>query len=122
MPYIYQDEAEHLGDDAWINGVASLSNRDGSDGSDVVDMSAQIRQAIKSHGGPGAGKWVRYDSYGRMIKGWYCVYTDEDIQRYPDQAGNWYYYDLQTGLMAKGWVTINGNLFYFDEVTGVWQQ
>ena len=34
-------------------------------------------------------------------------------------TGNIYYYDTKTGLMAKGWVTIDGTTHYFDETTGV---
>lgn len=77
------------------------------------------------------GKWVRYDSEGRMVKG-------EDY-RY----GGWYYFDETTGAMTKGfiniadgtdegkwvrydenghmiksWSTQNGNVYYFDEQTG----
>ena len=53
------------------------------------------------------GKWVRYDSEGRMEKGW--------------QVGNdgWqYYFDLVTGAMAKGEAIIDGASYYFDEETG----
>ena len=115
MPYIYQDEADHLRDDAWINAVASLSTRTSPEN---VDLSAQIVKAIRCHGGAGSGKWVRYDKDGRMIKGWYTV-EGSDIELYPAQAGNTYYYDRQTGLMAKGNTTIDGYSYYFNEVTGV---
>ncbi len=114
MPYIYQTEADHLDDENWINTFAQFSNRTTPD---VVDFSAQIAKAIKAHGGKGAGKWVRYDSTGKMIKGWYTV-TGSDSALYPKQVGNTYYYDHQTGLMAKGLTTINGEQHYFDEVTG----
>ncbi len=114
MPYIFQDEADHLNDDAWIKSAASGANRKSPD---IVDLSGQVEKAIKSHGGNGAGKWVRYDKSGKMIKGWYTV-SGADNQLYPDQIGNTYYYDQQTGLMAKGLVTINGVQYYFDETTG----
>ena len=74
------------------------------------------------------GKWVRYDENGHMIKGENC------------QNGNWYYfepvtgamihgpwtlpdgrkvyYDLTTGIMQYGNVSINGSLYYFDPVYG----
>ena len=74
------------------------------------------------------GKWVRYDQNGHMIKGENC------------QNGNWYYfepvtgamihgpwtlpdgrkvyYDLTTGIMQYGNVSINGSLYYFDPVYG----
>ncbi len=115
MPYIYQDEEDHLYDDAWIDGVAALSRRNDPQ---KVDLSSQIRTAVKSHGGEGAGKWVRYDAQGKMIKGWYTVCGTDELL-YPDQIGNTYYYDQQTGLMAKGRVTIDGTEYMFDEVTGV---
>ncbi len=124
MPYIYQDEEQHLTDDAWINEVAGLSNKTAEitarDGGEVVDLSAQLSTAIRSHGGDGAGKWVRYDAQGKMIKGWYTV-KDADAGIYPEQVGNTYYYDRQTGLMAKGNAVIDGTAHYFDEVTGVMQ-
>ena len=74
------------------------------------------------------GKWVRYDENGHMVKGENC------------QNGNWYYfepvtgamihgpwtlpdgrkvyYDLTTGIMQYGNVSINGSLYYFDPVYG----
>jgi len=53
------------------------------------------------------GKWVRYDTNGHMIKGWYT------------QDGKTWYYDLTTGAMYKGWHTIEGSTYHFDETTGV---
>ncbi len=54
------------------------------------------------------GKWVRYDGEGHMITGWYV----NDNGRY--------YYDPHTGAMAKGrWKASNGQVFEFDEMTGV---
>ena len=53
------------------------------------------------------GKWVRYDAYGCMVKGWYA--NDNGV----------YYYDLNTGAMYKGAHVINGKAHYFDEMTGV---
>lgn len=64
------------------------------------------------------GKWVRYNKVGKMIKGWYRVNNALDKSLYPDQVGNVYYYDLETGAMYKGWHTINGKLYHFDEQTG----
>ena len=64
------------------------------------------------------GKWVRYNSNGAMIKGWYTpVGNDEKL--YPEQRDNLYYYDLITGEMVKGYKNINGKTYHFDEVTGV---
>ena len=48
---------------------------------------------------------------------WYTV-EGTDAILYPTQAGNTYYYDPQTGLMAKGYVIIDGTLYHFDEITG----
>ena len=57
------------------------------------------------------GKWVRYDSLGRMIKGWYI-----------NREGNVYYYDKITGAMAKGDAIIDGKAYYFDPITGIRQK
>ena len=61
---------------------------------------------------------MRYDSEGRMYKGWYTV-EGADAELYPTQAGNTYYYDPKTGLMARGYVYIDGVQYHFDEITGV---
>lgn len=56
----------------------------------------------------GTGKWTRYDSDGRMVKG----------ESYKN--GAWYYFDLTTGAMAKGFVNLpqsddpNGKWVYYD--------
>jgi hypothetical protein len=55
------------------------------------------------------GKWVRYDKYGQMIKGWYAC-----------DAGV-YYYDKTTGKMFYGEHEIGGKSYYFDPVTGIMQ-
>ena len=65
------------------------------------------------------GKWVRYNSKGKMIKGWYTVSSAEDRKLYPQQEWNTYYYDLITGEMVKGWHKIEGKSYHFDETTGV---
>lgn len=61
--------------------------------------------------GTEAGKWVRYDENGIMVKG-------EDY-RY----GGWYYFDEITGQMTKGFKcipdgTAEGKWVYYDEITG----
>ena len=58
----------------------------------------------------GTGKWVRYDSNGRMVKGW------DYSQRFD---GKVYYFDLTTGAMAKGTAVIDGVTYEFDRQTGV---
>ena len=57
----------------------------------------------------GTGKWVRYDANGHMVKGWD---TNND---------GTYYFDQVYGTMAKGIVTIDGNLYLFNVDTGVMQ-
>ena len=55
----------------------------------------------------GTGKWVRYDENGHMVKGW----TENEDGKY--------YFDLQTGAMAKGETVIDGVPCQFDAYTGV---
>ena len=105
MPYIYQNEASW--DDAEIEMNA---NNSGS-------MKQQVINFIKNR----EGKWVRYDANGKMVKGWYTV-EGADAELYPEQIGNTYYYDYQTGLMAKGKQVIDGQEYFFDEVTGALQK
>lgn len=57
------------------------------------------------------GKWVRYDQEGHMIKG------------HHSSGGSWYYFDLATGAMARGWRTetlADGtvNTYYYDPASG----
>lgn len=58
----------------------------------------------------GTGKWVRYNSVGRMVKGW------DYSQRFD---GKVYYFDPITGAMAKGTAVIDGVTYEFDRETGV---
>ncbi len=102
MPYIYQNEADWSDTEIWNNANASDSG-----------MAQQVHDAIVNK----QGKWVRYDSNGKMYKGWYTV-EGVDADLYPSQAGNTYYYDNKTGLMAKGYLTIDGVQYHFDENTG----
>ena len=119
IPYIYQDElimstdgngrmANGISDEARIRELAQASI------TSEADMSAQVEVAIRDR----AGKWVRYDENGVMLKGWVKIQGQLE-KYYPDQVGNIYYYDQKTGLMAKGNVTINGVQYHFDEITGV---
>lgn len=101
MPYIYQNES------GWSDSEINMNA--GNSG----DMAAQVAKAIREK----SGKWVRYDENGKMYKGWYTV-EGEDALLYPSQAGNTYYYDMMTGLMAKGTVTIDGVTYNFDQITG----
>ena len=102
IPYIYQQERSWSDDD--MKRESRASDR---------GLSDYVYQTIRS----GKGKWVRYDSSGAMMKGWVTI--DGALAGvYPGQAGNTYYYDYKTGLMAKGGVVIDGRRYYFDEVTG----
>ena len=101
MPYIYQDEDNW--DDSKKNEVALESG----------EMAECVLNAINNK----SGKWVRYDENGKMLKGWVQI-VDELAELYPEQKGNTYYYDYQTGLMAKGTVVFDGVEHYFDETTG----
>ena len=103
MPYIYQDEDKWSTSEKWR--IAQESD---------PGMADCVYNAMISK----AGKWVRYDQSGRMLKGWVTI-NGEIARLYPNQAGNTYYYDHRTGLMAKGRVKIDGKSYHFDEVTGV---
>lgn len=106
MPYIYQDE-----DSFTITQKTNIAAE--SDGG-MSGLGNCVLNAMTNK----TGKWVRYDSEGRMMKGWVTI-QGQLANYYPDQIGNTYYYDFKTGLMAKGWVTISGQSYHFDEITGV---
>ena len=105
IPYIYQDE------DNWT----PAQKREIAHESDHGMYKLVYRSMMNK-----TGKWVRYNAQGAMAKGWYTV-TGPEVQLYPDQAGNTYYYDTRTGLMAKGWIVIDHHRYHFDEITGVLQ-
>ena len=106
VPYIYQNEDDW--DEETVRNIANESDE---------GMRDLVFQYIKGK----QGKWVRYDENGRMLKGWVTI-EGALADKYPDQAGNTYYYDNRTGLMAKGWITIDGTQHYFNETTGVLEQ
>jgi len=115
IPYIFQEE------DTWIkNNQLDIIEQKANDSKNIswapskADMSKQVKEAILNK----SGKWVRYDINGKMVKGWYQV-MGRDVDFYNKQKGNIYYYDYQTGLMAKGDTVIDGKTYHFDEVTGV---
>ena len=58
----------------------------------------------------GTGKWVRYDNWGKMIKGWDWGALDNH--------GISQYFDPVTGAMAKGDVWIGDEHWFFDWQTG----
>ena len=103
IPYVYQKE------DDWTQDQIEQMSYASDNG--LVEY---VYNAIKNK----SGKWVRYDSNGKMAKGWYTV-EGKEVSYYPDQKGNTYYYDTMTGIMAKGLVKIDGKEYYFDEITGV---
>ena len=105
IPYIYQDE-KNCNDDSMRARAAESDGGLGGVGNCVYE-------AMKNK----SGKWVRYDQNGKMFKGWVTI-EGELAARYPDQAGNTYYYDTKTGLMAKGVVQIGGQTYVFDGITG----
>lgn len=106
IPYIYQQEAGW--DDATMRANASASD---------AGLQDFVYESMKNR----TGKWIRYDGNGGMLKGWQTIQGDL-ATIYPEQRGNTYYYDTKTGLMAKGWVTIDGVRHHFDEITGVQTQ
>lgn len=79
-----------------------------------------------------AGKWVRYDENGGMVKGedyryggwyWFDPITGEMRKGFvniPDgtKEGKWVYYDEINGQMHHGESCISGNWYRFDEWTG----
>ena len=79
---------------------------------DVYQESAAGRLADRADG---TGKWVRYDEYGIMVKGW------------QDTAKGTYYFDPIFGTMYKGYCSISVNNddkepyceWYFDPTTGI---
>ncbi len=101
--YFYFDQTtgirvEESGKEVYLDGYWRWFDQDGTVavGKDVFQFSS-------------GGKWVRYDAYGGMVKGW--DYTGHGA----------YYFDLTTGAMAKGWTWIDGKMYYFDQTTGILQ-
>lgn len=75
-----------------------------------VGMEQFIYDSMKNK----TGKWVRYDMNGAAIYGLYEVPNE-----YIGTKRKIYYYDPITKAMAKGWVTIDGISYHFNEVTGI---
>lgn len=85
------------------------------------------------------GKWVYYDSFGRMVKGvrwinssggkwvYYSMDTGamahgEAYLNYDSEHTGWYYFDQNTGAMAHGvkWLNTDGGKWvYYDHATGI---
>ena len=103
MPYIYQEEEQ------WDDETIRVNANEADHG-----MEDYTYECIKNK----MGKWIRYDENGAMLKGWVTI-EGKLAELYPEQAGNTYYYDHKTGLMAKGDIEIDGVLYHFDEENGV---
>lgn len=79
-----------------------------------LDASKQGRRAIDTEvqipytysGKDSTPKWVRYDSAGRMVYGWYA------------DTNSTYYYDMITGARKQGKVLIDSIPCWFDETSG----
>ena len=102
MPYVYQDEK------SWSYEDKVRVANDSDSGMESYVLNAMLN---------GDGKWVRYDGNGKMLKGWVTI-EDDLAKIYPTQKGNTYYYDNQTGMMARGYVKIGWRTYHFDEVSG----
>ena len=70
-------------------------------------VSKDVFQPYTYQGKDNEGKWVRYDSDGRMVKGW------------DSNENGVYYFDNTTGAMKKGTVTIANENVNFDVNTGI---
>jgi len=103
VPYIYQNEQKW--DEATMREIANQSD---------PGMRELVYQDMMNK----KGKWIRYDQNGKIVKGWITIEGDL-AEKYPNQAGNTYYYDTVTGTMARGTITIDGVCYNFNEVTGV---
>lgn len=107
IPYIFQEDEQLRANSDKLREKANVT--DASSGTE--GLGEFLINSVNEK----AGKWVRYDANGKLITGWYT----EDGSIDPKQKGNTYFYDKQTGLMAKGWITIDGVRYHFNETTGV---
>ncbi len=116
VPYVYQDElvmsdtgvGRVAGGISSIEAISEFASCSESGGTTLGNF---VYDSISSQ----SGKWVRYDADGKMIKGWLPI-TGEYAVLYPEQAGNTYYYDMQTGAMVRNCtVAIDGYLYSFDQ-------
>ena len=94
--YFYENGVKAASKEAFVDDYWRWFDADGT-----MAVSKDVYQ--RSNG----GKWVRYDSSGRMIKGWNST-----------NQGS-YYFDLTTGAMAKGVKEIGGKYYYFSKTTGI---
>ncbi len=110
MPYIYGNENEL---DPETKADLAYESNTAEENIEHAKLGYQIKMAMLN----GTGKWVRYDENGKMLKGWVRIEGALE-EKYPGQAGNVYYYDRRTGVMAKGIVEIDGKHYEFDRTFG----
>lgn len=118
----FGNKATNVASGKWVykDGRQYWQEKDGSyaQGKEIYDPSTDAWYWIDANGvmaqnkdvylRSNGGKWVRYDSNGRMVKG-------EDF-RY----GAWYNFDSTTGAMSKGmtYLSDEDKYVYYDETTG----
>ncbi len=118
----FGNKATNVASGKWVykDGRQYWQEKDGSyaQGKEIYDPSTDAWYWIDANGvmaqnkdvylRSNGGKWVRYDSNGRMVKG-------EDF-RY----GAWYNFDCTTGAMSKGmtYLSDEDKYVYYDETTG----
>ncbi len=73
----------------------------------AVAKDKDVYQESQADDAGNAGKWVRYDADGHMVKGWQTT-----------EAGT-YYFDPTYGTMAKGLTKIDDKTYYFESSTGL---
>lgn len=94
----------------WLDNVQKGTFATSKDVYLPTDTASYIEDEEAYGDDPAKWKWVRYNEYGHMIKGWH------------DKGEDTYYFDLITGAMYKGYREIDGVTHYFDEITGILQR
>ena len=118
----FGNKATNVASGKWVykDGRQYWQEKDGSyaQGKEIYDPSTDAWYWIDANGvmaqnkdvylRSNGGKWVRYDSNGRMVKG-------EDFRH-----GAWYNFDFTTGAMSKGmtYLSDEDKYVYYDETTG----
>lgn len=118
----FGNKATNVASGKWVykDGRQYWQEKDGSyaQGKEIYDPSTDAWYWIDANGvmaqnkdvylRSNGGKWVRYDSNGRMVKG-------EDFS-----YGAWYNFDFTTGAMSKGmtYLSDEDKYVYYDETTG----
>ncbi|AVT45934.1 1,4-beta-N-acetylmuramidase [Bifidobacterium adolescentis] len=118
----FGNKATNVASGKWVykDGRQYWQEKDGSyaQGKEIYDPSTDAWYWIDANGvmaqnkdvylRSNGGKWVRYDSNGRMVKGGDFRY------------GAWYNFDFTTGAMSKGmtYLSDEDKYVYYDETTG----